>query len=181
MKFWRVLAVVAVIAMGASVAKADEDPTFKINKGGDAVPVSDLSDFSVSIPDQQFSFSFQYTGEATISELELLFVPVPGQSISIQSDIFASVSETVENGDLLFILTGSGPCMANGVNIPPADCVGFIGTGDIFTLSGPGFAPGTPTQTLTFVPEPGAILLSITGLVMMLGVGIVRKRVHGQV
>jgi hypothetical protein len=185
MKFCRFMLAVAVIALGASVAKADGgDPTFRINTVVDppcaegVICIDNLSDFTLSLPAGPFTDTIVYTGQDSVTSLQLLFSDSDLESIVVQSDIFADVSylPEVNNNELflLAILTGSGPCTDNGANTPPENCPGVINPGDSFTFSSPdGF---TSPQTLSFSPEPSGAVLSLTGLVLLLGFGISRKR-----
>jgi hypothetical protein len=182
MKLAKVACVALLLALSAAVARADgADPTVVINHGPDPtvcpagdVCVSDLSDASVSLPEGPFSITIDYTGTAAISGLDMLFVN-PGASISCQTDIFKTCSSLPEIVGglpaLLLELGGAGPCMSNGDN-PPTTCPGVISAGELLTLSSPqGFA--TP-KTVSFVPEPGSLMLLLNGASLLGGLALRR-------
>ena len=189
MKFYRWLVVAVLAASFAGVAMADSgggDPTFQINKpptdptctpSANLYCVSNLSDFQLTLPAGAFSDTLVYTGSTTVSGLEILFPDSNGVQIAVQSDIFANVTAAPEliNGQLylLYILTGSGPCMYNGVNNPPATCSGVINPGDQFVFSSPdGFT--TPT-TITFTPEPESLGLMAIGILAIVSRRFLQK------
>ncbi|HTV57448.1 MAG TPA: PEP-CTERM sorting domain-containing protein [Verrucomicrobiae bacterium] len=186
MKLFRWLLVAAIIVVGAGIAKADGgDPTFKINDP-DNTPtcdnitvfcISNFSNSSLSIPAGAFSDTLVYTGTSDVTALEILFSDTDLEGIAVQSNIFANVTSAPEllNNQLyeLFTLSGSGPCMYNGVNDPPATCSGIISTGDVITFStADGFATG---QTITFTPEPETLGLMAIGLIALLSRRLLQK------
>jgi hypothetical protein len=173
MKLTQILSVAVLIGLTATVATASPvDPTVVINQhvdptcGDGVVCVSDLSNFSLSVPAGAFATILDYTGDTSVTELQLLFVN-PQASISCQTDIFQLCSSLPEivggQPALLLLLTGSGPCESNGVNDPAAFCPGVINPGDSldFAVLTPGFGQA---QTVSFVPEPGTLVLLLGGL-----------------
>jgi hypothetical protein len=177
MKLYQWLTIALLLALGAGIAKAQADPTFQINQpphdpSCDNITVfciSNLGDASLTIPAGPFTDTIVYTGTAQVDGLELLFPDSTLVGIAVQSNIFANVTSAPEiiNGQLyeLFSLTGSGPCMYNGVNDPPATCSGVIMSGDMFTFSSP---DGFSTQeTIAFTPEPETLGLMAIGLLAL--------------
>jgi len=174
MRLSQLLCVALLIGLAAMVAVADPaDPTVIINQHNDptcgtgVVCVADLGNFSLTIPAGQQTFSeiLQYTGTNSVTSLDLLFVN-PINPISCQSDIFAICSSLPEifggQPALLVIFSGSGPCQFNGVNNPPATCPGVINPGDALDFDVVGAF--SQAQTVSFVPEPGTLLLVLAGL-----------------
>lgn len=177
MKAYRWLIVGLFVVLGAGIAHAQADPTFQVNKPPsdptcDNVTVfciSNLGNASLTIPAGPFSDTIVYTGSSQVYGLELLFPDSDLVGIAVQSNIFANVTSAPEiiNGQLflLFSLTGSGPCMYNGVNDPPATCSGVITTDEQITFSSPdGFS--TP-ETIAFTPEPETLGLMAIGLLAL--------------
>jgi hypothetical protein len=183
MMLTRIACMALLIGLAATVAMASPvDPTVVINQHNDpacgdgVVCVSDLSNFSLSVPAGAFATVLDYTGDTSVTELQLLFVN-PQASISCQTDIFQLCSSLPEivGGEpaLLLLLTGAGPCESNGVNSPAAFCPGVINPGDSldFAVLSPGFGQA---QTVSFVPEPSTLLLFLGGLGPAIAIG--RKR-----
>lgn len=176
MKVYRWLLVGLFVALGAGIAKAQADPTFKINQPPsdptcDNVTVfcvSNLGNFSLSIPAGPFSDTLVYTGSVDVFGLEILFPDGNLEGIAVQSNIFADVTSAPEiiNGQLyeLFSLTGSGPCQYNGVNNPPATCPGVITPNEQITFSS---ADNTTAETIAFTPEPETLGLMAIGLLAL--------------
>lgn len=176
MKFYRWLIIALLALAGAGLASAQGDPTFQINTRPDPTCdnvtvfcISNLGAASLTIPAGPFSDTIIYTGENQVNSLELLFPDPNLVGIAVQSNIFANVTSAPEllNNQLflLFTLTGSGPCLYNGVNDPPATCSGVILSGDSITFSSPdGFS--TP-ETIAFTPEPETLGLMAIGLLAL--------------
>lgn len=158
MRHLLLFAIVLLIPAGLTYANP-VDPSVIINRGGDPTSFStnsitdplviDLNSQGLAAPQ-----SFQYTGTATLTELFVVLDEViPGEQFFCQSDIF------------------TGPC---GSFIPAAGADGDKDElGLIFTLGtgGTGLMQNDVFSVAVATPEPGTMILLLTGALPLIGFG----------
>ncbi|MHB8639029.1 MAG: PEP-CTERM sorting domain-containing protein [Candidatus Acidiferrales bacterium] len=162
-----VLAVALLIPAGfavASPASLPGDPSVIINKTAlDATPFT--GSFDVTLVDGGADIVFQNTLTVDITSLIVQFqVPLPTGTNTCASDIFSACGiQNVSFDQTTGLLTEN--FVFGGGAITP---------GEMFSFSADGFFGANPDARISTTPEPGTILLLLTGGVPLLGFG--RKR-----
>ncbi|HVB35956.1 MAG TPA: PEP-CTERM sorting domain-containing protein [Candidatus Acidoferrales bacterium] len=165
--WFTVLALALLIPAGfavASPASLPGDPSVIINKtASDATPFT--GSFDVTLVDGGADIVFQNTLSVDITSLVIQFqVPLPTGTNTCASDIFSACGfQNVSFNEETGLLTEN--FVFGGGDITP---------GELFSFSADGFFGANPNATISSTPEPGTILLLLTGGIPLLGFG--RKR-----
>jgi hypothetical protein len=163
LRYLLMIAIVLMIPTGFANATPVGDPSVIINRSpADATPFSGF--FAVTLDDDGgANVIFQNILNTTITELTVQFqVPFPTGVNTCASDIFSSCGVS-------FI------SLNNKTDFVTEDFVFSGGTGitagEMFSFAAAGFVGANPNVDISSTPEPGTIVLLLTGGVLLIGLG----------